>query len=93
MENKILVSKKAKSGTFWSFMTTLVSRSLGFIFTIVATRLLSPDDYGVMAIVLGFMAIFQSTTQTGFPAAIIQKKDNYNTLCNIKFWEFLSFAN
>lgn len=82
MENKILVSKKAKSGTFWSFMTTLVSRSLGFIFTIVATRLLSPDDYGIMAIVLGFMAIFQSTTQTGFPAAIIQKKDNYNTLLN-----------
>lgn len=82
MENKTSISQKAKSGTFWSFLTTMVSRSLGFIFTITATRLLSPDDYGVMAIVLGFMAIFQSTTQTGFPAAIIQKKDNYSTLLN-----------
>ena len=74
MENKTSISQKAKSGTFWSFLTTMVSRSLGFIFTITATRLLSPDDYGVMAIVLGFMSIFQSTTQTGFPAAIIERK-------------------
>ncbi len=82
MESKKLISKKARSGTFWSSMTTIISRSLGFLFTVIATRLLSPDDYGVMAIILGFMAIFQSTTQTGFPAAIIQKKDNFNTLLN-----------
>ena len=82
MEKRILINKKAQSGTFWSFMTTFLARSLGLLFTVIATRLLSPDDYGTMAIVLGFMAIFQSTTQTGFPAAIIQKKDNYDTLLN-----------
>ena len=41
MESKKLISKKAKSGTFWSSMTTIISRSLGFLFTVIADVLLN----------------------------------------------------
>lgn len=54
----------------------LISRSLGFIKTIILARLLSPGDFGLLGIALLAVSTLETFSQTGFQAALIQKKEN-----------------
>lgn len=48
--------------------------SLSLVRTVVVARFLAPDDLGLMGIVLLTLAVFESLSQTGFAAALIQQK-------------------
>lgn len=53
-----------------------VNRIMDLIRTIVLARLLSPDDFGVMGIALLVLSTLDTFSQTGFMAALIQRKGN-----------------
>jgi PST family polysaccharide transporter len=53
-------------------MTTVV---LGFIRSVLLMRLLSPDDYGVVALALFFVTFVTPFSVLGIDSALIQKKD------------------
>jgi O-antigen/teichoic acid export membrane protein len=82
--------KKTLKETSWLGFFKFFSQSLSWIATIVIARLLSPDDYGIMAmatIITGYVEVF---SELGIGAAIIQKeKITDNELCSL-FW--FSFA-
>ena len=52
---------------------------LAMVRTVVIARFLAPEDLGLMGIVLLSLAILESLSQTGFAAALIQKKKRVDT--------------
>lgn len=69
------IKNKFFSGVFWSFVQNVVLRVFGFIFTILLTRLLSPEDFGLMGMMAIFIAVSEIFILSGFGQALVQKKN------------------
>lgn len=61
---------------FWAFALRIVDRLFGLARTIVLARVLSPDDFGLFGIALLALSALETFTQTGFQAALIQRKED-----------------
>ena len=70
-----LSQRVVKSG-FWAFALRAVNRVFSFVRLIILARVLAPDDFGLMGIALLTMATLDTFSQTGFQAALIQKRDD-----------------
>ncbi len=66
---------KAKKGFIWNTVERLATNGIQFILTVVLARLLSPDDYGVLAMPAIFLAMAQVFMDSGFANALIRKPD------------------
>ena len=66
---------KAKRGVIWNTVERLFSNGINFLFTIILARLLSPDDYGIIAMPVLFLALAQVFVDSGFSNALIRKPD------------------
>lgn len=75
MKNKILNREKAISSLLWKFAERAGAQAITFIISIILARLLSPSDYGAIAILLVFITIADIFVNAGFASALIQKKD------------------
>jgi O-antigen/teichoic acid export membrane protein len=67
---------KIISGGLWSFSLRIVSRGMGLVRTIVLARLLFPEDFGQIGIVMTFLTVLDCFTQFGFSQALIQRQDH-----------------
>ena len=74
MDSLSLKSKVAK-GAVWTLMEKLSTQFVAFIVGMILARLLTPDDYGVVALTTIFFAIAGVLVDGGFGVALIQKKD------------------
>lgn len=80
---------KTIKGVGWSAIDNVAQRGVSFLVSIVLARLLSPDDYGLLGIILIFTSISTALVDGGFTTALIRKKnateDDYNTvfICNL----------
>ncbi|MBR6166789.1 lipopolysaccharide biosynthesis protein [Candidatus Saccharibacteria bacterium] len=63
------------SGVFWKFGERILAQSVSLVVSIVLARFLLPEQYGVIAIVLIFIAFADVLTVSGYSASLIQKKD------------------
>lgn len=72
MENK---KNKIASGLFWSYGERIFGQSVSLIVSIILARLLSPENYGVISIVMIFITFCDAIVTGGFGNAIVQKKD------------------
>ncbi len=70
-----LLKTKAAQALSWSFLEAFVLQSAKFAIGIVLARLLFPEQFGLAAILALFIAVAQSFLESGFGAALIQKKD------------------
>lgn len=68
------LSKSAK-GSAYNIGVTAITVILGFTRTVLLMRLLSPDQFGVVALALFFTTIISPLSVLGIDSAIIQKKD------------------
>jgi O-antigen/teichoic acid export membrane protein len=79
------------SGAAWMVLFKLVERSLGLVSTLILVRLLSPQDFGVVAMALSFISMAELLTSFGFDVALIQNQAasdrHYHTAwtCNVLF--------
>jgi teichuronic acid exporter len=69
MKNKVL------SGLFWKIMENGGVQGVQFVVSIVLARLLSPDEYGIISLILIFITIANVFVQSGFNTALIQKRE------------------
>ena len=69
------LKNKIFSGLFWKFGERILAQGVSFAVSVVLSRLLLPDDYGVVAIVLIFINIANVFVTSGFSTALVQKKD------------------
>ena len=65
---------KVLNGLFWKIMENGGSQGIQFIISILLARLLSPEEYGIINLVLIFVTIANVIVQNGFGTALIQKQ-------------------
>lgn len=71
--------EKTITGFKWSFLDNVGKYGGQFVIGIILTRLLTPEDFGLIGMITIFIVIGQSLTNSGFGQALIQKKDADNT--------------
>ena len=75
---------KTIHGVIWSLIDNVSSSGVIFFVGIILARLLTPEEYGVMAMVSIFIAISNSIIDSGFSSALIRKVKvkpiEYNTV-------------
>ena len=69
------IKNKVLSGLFWKFAERITAQLVTFIVSIVLARLLTPADYGIIAIVNIFIVIANVFVDSGFGNSLIQKKE------------------
>lgn len=70
MQNKSVISN-----FIWRFAERCGAQIVTFIVSIVLARILSPDDYGTIALVTVFTSILQVFVDSGLGTALVQKKN------------------
>lgn len=73
------LKKETVKGVAWSGIDKLANGGIQFIANIVLARLLTPNDFGLLAIIAIFIQISQTFVDSGFGNALIQKKDRSQT--------------
>lgn len=81
-----MASNTITSNFAWKLAERILARGIEFIVSIVVARLLAPDDYGVIAIVLVFISLADVFVFTGFTSALIQNKDSDETDFSTMFY-------
>ena len=76
------LSQRVVKGGAWVFALRTVNRGLGLIRLVILARILAPADFGLMGIALLAMATLDTFSQTGFDAALIQKKEDVESYLN-----------
>ena len=75
---------KAVRGVGWSFIDNIASSGITFLVGLILARLLTPEEYGVMAMIAVFIAVSNSIIDSGFSNALIRKvhikRIDYNTV-------------
>ncbi len=69
------LKSKALRAVSWTFLEAVGLRGSQFIVGIVLARLLLPAEFGLIAMLAVFVAVAQSLLDSGFGAALIQKRD------------------
>jgi len=74
-------------GGIWLGAGGTTEHGLRLVRTMILTRLMAPDAFGLMAIILAINALFESFTQIGVRESVIQNpKGNNITFLNGAFW-------
>ncbi len=76
----------------WKFLERIGTQGVQFIVAIVLARLLSPADFGLIALVTVFVAIANVFVQSGLNTALIQKKNADNLDFSTVFYTGLAVA-
>lgn len=75
---------KTIHGVGWSFIDNISNSGITFLVGLVLARLLTPEEYGIMAMITIFIAISNSIIDSGFSNALIRKtrieRVDYNTV-------------
>ena len=81
--NKLLID------SFWTIGGQLISLIVVLISNIILARLLSPAEFGELAITMFFISIFNVFTDGGMAAALVRKQDkiqdDYSTVFTFNF--------
>jgi len=76
----------------WVFLEALVKNLLLFAFTVALARLLTPADFGVVAMLSLFVGVASALAEGGMGAALIQSKNPTQTDVSTLFWTQLGLA-
>ena len=84
---------KVAKGAVWATLQTFVGQGVGFVVGMVLARLLTPSDYGTVALLSLFFAIAGSLASCGFGNALVQKKDAGDLEFNSVFYTSLLISS
>ena len=74
----------------WSFLDAIAQRGVQFVIGIVLARLLFPEQFGLIGMLTIFMAVIRTFLDSGFGAALIQKREVTETdICSIFYFNIL----
>ncbi|MBQ3344266.1 MAG: lipopolysaccharide biosynthesis protein [Kiritimatiellae bacterium] len=69
------MKQRVVKGAVWATLEKLSMKVFTFIVTLVLARLLTPSDYGTVALLYIFTSIAGTLADAGFGRALVQKKD------------------
>jgi len=78
------LKNRAVHGAKWSFIDNISNSGVTFLVGLILARLLTPAEYGIMAMIAIFIAVSNSIVDSGFSNALIRKvridRVYYNTV-------------
>lgn len=80
------LKEKTASGLLWGGIGNGMMQVASFVFGIFLSRLLSPEDYGMVGVLAIFTAIAGMFVEAGFITAIVNKKEVTHNDYNAVFW-------
>lgn len=86
------INRNIKKSIYWNYTSSVVIHSIALVTSAILLKLLSPHDFGILAVlflVLGLGSIFIGQ---GYITAIIREKVIDNTILSTVFWINLSFG-
>ena len=84
--------EKILSGLFWTYAERTLAQLISLIVTIVLTRMVMPDEYGVISIATVFITLADTFATNSFANALIQKKDCDNIHYSTVFYFNIFFS-
>ena len=80
------LKEKTAKGIFWGGMSNALQQLLNLVFGIFLARKLSPSEYGMVGMLTIFSLIASSIQESGFTAALANKKEVTHRDYNAVFW-------
>ena len=80
------LKQKTISGIGWSAVGGFFLQVMQFVILVVLARLLSPEDFGLLGMVLVFTGIATLFSELGFGAALVQKTELEERHLSSVFW-------
>lgn len=80
------------NGIFWKLLERFGVQGVQFILQIVLARLLTPEDYGVLSMMIIFSSLANIFIQNGFNTSLVQSKEVTDEDYSSVFWVTLSMA-
>ena len=66
---------KTIHGVFWSLLERGGQQGIQLVISIILARILLPEHYGIIGVLVVFIAILRTVVDSGLGQALIQKKD------------------
>lgn len=79
-------------GLFWKLLERFGVQGVQFVLQLILARMLSPEHYGVLSIMVVFTTLANVFIQNGFNTALIQNKDVTEDDYSSVFWVSLGIA-
>ena len=73
------LKNRTSKALFWSFLESIGFRGVQFIIGIILARLLFPEHFGLIGMLAVFLGVAQLFVNSGFGAALIQKRESTTT--------------
>ena len=86
------LNRKTVKGLSWSMVETMSNYIVKLVVGIILARLLMPEDFGLLAIMMIFVSLSDILVNSGFGNAYIQKKDATDTDANTVFYVNLAIS-
>lgn len=88
------LKSKVVNGAFWRFSEQVGTQGVQLLVGCILARLVTPDEFGTVALLNIFMAVSVPLAQGGFGSALIQKRDADNTdYCSVFYFSiFISLV-
>jgi len=77
--NNVFNRSKIISSLIWKLTERTGTQGMQFVIQLILARLLLPEDYGIIALIVIFISIATVFVQSGFNTALIQKKNADDT--------------
>lgn len=85
-------SNSVVSSLVWKFLERGGVQVIQFVVSILIARILSPHDYGSVALLTIFISVATVFVQSGLSTALIQKKDSDELDCSSVFYYSIALA-
>ena len=84
------LKERTISGMLWTAVQRFGRMGIMFVGNLVLARLLSPEDFGYIGMLMVFIAIANTFVDSGFGAALIQRKEPTQTdYSTIFYWNLI----
>lgn len=84
------LTSRAMSGMFWSLSQNAFAAVAAFAAVLVLARLLSPSDFGVVAMAWAIISILVVISDFGLTPALVRKQRPSQLMTNTAFWMHLT---
>ncbi len=86
LEEKASIKGRVLTGLFWKLMENGGVQVVQFVISIVLARILDPEEYGLIGLIMIFITFGNVFIQQGFGTALVQKKDADDIDFSSVFW-------
>ena len=80
------MNSKISTGLAWSYGERILAQVVSFVVSIVLARIISPDEFGLIAMVMIFIDVCNVFVASGLGSGLIQKKDVDEVDFSTVFW-------